>query len=91
MSQLERPLLHIENFISEFVEFEVTAVFAEIIDTFFCEKGLNEEESITQSYERDVFEHEKFHRTNILFWESIFEVSATLEEEGDQRFQLLLL
>ena len=89
--QLEGPLLHVEYPRAETAELEVAEVFAEIIDAFFSEQGLYEVEPIAQRNEWYVFHHEKFHRTDIGFGKSLIEVGAGLEEERNQRFQLLLL
>lgn len=57
---------------------DVTEIFAEIIDAFFSEKGLNEEKSVTQSDKRYVFKHEKFHGPNKIFREFLIEIGAGL-------------
>ena len=91
VSHLERPLLHVQHFGAESAEFDVTAVFAEIVDALFREQGLHVEKSVTHGDERNVFEHEKFHWTDVVLGEFLIEIGAALEEEGHQRSQLLLL
>ena len=72
-------------------ELEVAKILAEIVDAFFSEQGLHIEETIAQSDKRNVFLHEKLHRTIVVLWKFLIEVGACLEEERNKWFELLLL
>ena len=60
----------------------MTAVFAEIVDALLREQGLHAVKSVAHRDKRDVFEHEKFHRADVVLGELLIKVGAALKEEG---------
>ena len=81
MSQLERPLLDQEDFVSEHTELYVSVVPFVLHDGILSEVCIHGEISVTEEYHGDVLIHDDTHGLLELTWELLLEVCTSLQED----------